>query len=70
MDVLARDESEAAELVKLRIFAGFSVEEAGKLLGMSRATAYRHWTYARAWLKTQLSHDSGSSEDEQKSMKA
>ena len=50
MDVLAKDEPEAAELVKLKIFADFSVEEAGKLLGMSRRTAYRHWTYARAWL--------------------
>jgi RNA polymerase sigma factor (TIGR02999 family) len=54
LDVLAQDEAEAAELVKLRIFADFSVEEAGKLLGMSRATAYRHWTYARAWLKNQM----------------
>ena len=70
LDVLARDESEAAELVKLRIFADFSVDDAGKLLGMSRATAYRHWTYARAWLKTQLAHDSDSGEDEKKSEKA
>lgn len=57
LDHLAQNESEAAELVKLRIFADFSVEEAGKLLGMSRATAYRHWTYARAWLKNQLAAD-------------
>jgi RNA polymerase sigma factor (TIGR02999 family) len=54
LDILGRDEPEAAELVKLRIFADFSVEEAGKLLGMPRATAYRHWTYARAWLKKQM----------------
>ncbi len=70
LDVLAQDESEAAELVKLRIFADFSVEEAGKLLGMSRATAYRHWTYARAWLKTQLARDADSGEDGKKSEKA
>ena len=57
LDVLARDEAEAAELVKLRIVADFFVEEAGKLRGMSRATAYRHWTYARAWLKTQVARD-------------
>ena len=63
LDVLARDEAEAAELVKLRIFAEFSVEEAGKLLGMSRATAYRHWTYGRAWLKMQLARDANSDED-------
>ncbi len=54
LDQLARDEPEAAELVKLRIFADFSVEEAGQLLGLSRATAYRHWTYARARLKVAM----------------
>ncbi|MCR9293958.1 MAG: ECF-type sigma factor [bacterium] len=63
LDALATSEPEAAELVKLRIFADFSVDEAGKLLGMSRATAYRHWTYARAWLKTQLAREAASSED-------
>lgn len=58
LELLGKDESEAAELVKLRIFADFSVEEAGQLLGLSRATAYRQWTYARAWLKTQMAdHD-------------
>ena len=55
---LAQDEPQAADLVKLRVFADFSVEEAGKLLGMSRATAYRNWTYARAWLKTQMAKKS------------
>ena len=63
LDGLASNEPEAAELVKLRIFADFSVEEAGKLLGMSRATAYRHWTYARAWLKTQMSSDDAEGAD-------
>ena len=53
----AHDEPEAADLVKLRIFADFSIEEAGKLLGMSRATAYRNWTYARAWLKNRMRAD-------------
>ena len=47
---LAEDDAAAAELVKLRLFAGMSVEEAARCLGISRATAYRHWTYARAWL--------------------
>lgn len=51
LDSLAEVDATAAELVKLRIFADFSVEEAGGLLGISRATAYRQWTYARAWLK-------------------
>ncbi len=39
-----------AELVKLRYFAGLSEDEAAAALGISRATASRHWTYARAWL--------------------
>jgi len=69
LEVLAKDEADAAELVKPRIFADFSVEEAGKLLGMSRATAYRHWTYARAWLKTQPASDNDSGEDGKKSEK-
>lgn len=46
---LAVEDSEAAELVKLRVFAGLSVEEAGKLLEMDRTTAYANWNYARAW---------------------
>jgi RNA polymerase sigma factor (TIGR02999 family) len=47
---LAADDPEAAEVVKLRYFAGLSVEEAAESLGISRASAYRHWTFARAWL--------------------
>jgi RNA polymerase sigma factor (TIGR02999 family) len=39
-----------AELVKLRYFAGLSEAEAAAALGISRATASRYWTYARAWL--------------------
>ena len=44
----------AAELAKLRIFGGLSVEEAGDALGIPRATAFRTWTYARAWLTSRL----------------
>ena len=47
---LAEDDAASAEIVKLRLFAGMSVEEAAGCLGISRASAYRHWTYARAWL--------------------
>jgi RNA polymerase sigma factor (TIGR02999 family) len=39
-----------ADLVKLRYFTGLSVEEAAAVLGLSRATASRFWTFARAWL--------------------
>jgi RNA polymerase sigma factor (TIGR02999 family) len=51
---LAADDAQAAELAKLRCFAGLSVDEAADALGISRATAYRHWTYARAHLKSAL----------------
>ena len=54
---LAAEDPEAAALVQLRYFAGLSVEEAAKSLGISRATAYRHWTFARAWLRHQLAGD-------------
>lgn len=53
IDALAAHDQPAAELVKLRYFAGLSVEQAAETLGLSRTVAYRHWTYARAWLFAQ-----------------
>ncbi len=52
---LAVEDPAAARVVELRHFAGLSIEEAATALGLSRATAYRHWTYARAWLRDALS---------------
>lgn len=49
------EEPEKAKLVKLRFFAGLSIEEAAEVLGISRATASRHWTYAKAWLHDAVS---------------
>ena len=43
-----------AQVVKLRFFAGCSLEETARMLGVARATAQRHWVYARAWLFGQL----------------
>jgi RNA polymerase sigma factor (TIGR02999 family) len=54
---LSREDASAARLVELRYFAGLTVEEAGAALGMSTATAYRHWKYARAWLHSELLGD-------------
>jgi RNA polymerase sigma factor (TIGR02999 family) len=51
---LACQEPTKAWLVKLRYFAGLSLDEAAEALGISRATAKRRWTYARAWLYSQL----------------
>jgi RNA polymerase sigma factor (TIGR02999 family) len=47
---LGEDDEASAEIAKLHIFAGMSIGEAGHCLGISRASAYRNWTYARAWL--------------------
>ena len=52
---LAAEDPTKAELVKLRFFGGLSVEDAGHVLGISRATADRYWAYARVWLYSELS---------------
>jgi len=51
---LATEDPVKADLVRLRFFAGLSVEAAADCLGISRATAVRHWAYARAWLWDRL----------------
>jgi RNA polymerase sigma factor (TIGR02999 family) len=43
-----------AELVKLKFFAGLTLEEAAKVLGVSTPTAKRYWAYARAWLYREI----------------
>jgi len=48
-------EPEKGELIRLRYFLGLSEIEAAKALGISRATASRHWAFARAWLLNYLS---------------
>jgi len=47
---LAEEDAIKADLVKLRYFAGLTIEQAAKILGISRATAERYWSYACAWL--------------------
>jgi RNA polymerase sigma factor (TIGR02999 family) len=54
---LATIDSTAGDLVKLRYFAGLTLDEAATALGISGATAYRHWAFARAWLRTELLDD-------------
>jgi RNA polymerase sigma factor (TIGR02999 family) len=58
---LADEDPAAAAVAKLRLFAGLSVEEAAQALSTSRASAYRQWTYARAWLHAQLGTGPGPS---------
>jgi RNA polymerase sigma factor (TIGR02999 family) len=57
LSVLDQDDLMAAQVFKLHYFAGISMEQAAEVLGVSRATAYRHWTFARAWLQSQLPVD-------------
>ena len=56
LDNLERADADAAKVVKLHYFLGLSFEEIAQLLGMSERTAYRTWSYARAWLYTHLAN--------------
>jgi hypothetical protein len=51
LDRLNAEDPQAAQLVKLRYFAGMSIPDAAGVLGISRASAYEQWAYARAWLR-------------------
>jgi RNA polymerase sigma factor (sigma-70 family) len=55
LDKLAAKDHRKAELVKLRYFAGLTIEQAAAALGISNTTADRDWSYARAWLYRELS---------------
>jgi RNA polymerase sigma factor (TIGR02999 family) len=54
LDKLAAESPEKAQLVKLRYFAGLSHQEAARAIGISRATADRHWAYAKAFLRCEM----------------
>jgi RNA polymerase sigma factor (TIGR02999 family) len=54
LDKLARQDPVASQIVKLRFFAGLSIDQAAEMLGLSRTTAYERWTFARAWLYSEL----------------
>ena len=54
---LAAENPEAARLIQLRYFAGLSIQDAAEVVGVSRSTAYEHWSYARARLKTLLDRE-------------
>jgi len=61
LDCLAAEDPQAAQFVKLRYFAGLSIEEAAEMVGLSRSAACEHWAYARAWLLRRLRAAGGSS---------
>ncbi|HSI34437.1 MAG: ECF-type sigma factor [Phycisphaerae bacterium] len=51
---LTRRDPLGGRLVELRYFAGLSTEDAAKMMGISAATAFRHWSFARAWLHSTM----------------
>jgi len=60
LDQLAKQDAQAAELVKLRYFSGLSIEEAAQAIGIPRSTAYVQWSFARAALRVLLEIDTDS----------
>jgi RNA polymerase sigma factor (TIGR02999 family) len=55
---LAAEDPATAELANLRLFAGMTVDDAVKILGVSRTTGFRQWTYARAFLQAEMQEGS------------
>jgi RNA polymerase sigma factor (TIGR02999 family) len=55
IDELARKDKIKADLIKLRYFAGLTIDQAARALGISTTTADRYWAYARAWLHQEIS---------------
>ena len=51
---LAVEDPSSTEVARYRLFAGLTIEETAEALGVSRATAFREWAYARSWLATAL----------------
>jgi RNA polymerase sigma factor (sigma-70 family) len=54
IDRLGAQDHAAAEILKLKYYGGLTLDEAAEMIGISRATAYRHWTYARAWVRAEV----------------
>lgn len=54
LEKLEAESPEKAQLVKLRYFAGLSHQEAAQAMGISRATADRHWAYAKVFLRCEM----------------
>ena len=64
LEKLERKDQVKAELIKLRYFAGLTVEQSAEIVGISPATAHRYWNYARAWLHQEIT---GKDEDNKNS---
>jgi RNA polymerase sigma factor (TIGR02999 family) len=64
LDKFAESWPRRAELLKLRIFAGCTINECAELLGISPSTAEDNWTYARAWIRREWQRGEGQQETE------
>src|SRR4029450_2438555 len=56
---LAKFDQRKSQMVELRFFGGLSIEETAEVLGVSPGTVMRDWTLAKAWLRRELSRDTG-----------
>jgi RNA polymerase sigma factor (TIGR02999 family) len=54
LDELEQEDPLKAQLVQLRYFAGMSMEETARVLGISERTAHRHWRFVKAWLRSRV----------------
>src|SRR5262249_60316323 len=54
LEKLELQDKRKADLVKLRFFAGLTIEEAAQALGVSTTTAENDWAYARCWLRLEM----------------
>jgi len=57
LEKLVEEDPKSAEVVKLRFFGGLTLEEAGRVLGVTERTAKRYWAFARAWLYDEIRKD-------------
>ena len=57
LDKLSEEEPSVADLVKLRYFAGLTIEQAAEIQGISRRSVIDHWAYARSWLTREITKD-------------
>jgi RNA polymerase sigma factor (TIGR02999 family) len=60
LENLEKKDQRKAELVKLRFFAGLTIEEAANMLGVSTSTADTDWAYARSWLRLEIGGEASS----------
>lgn len=60
LDKLEHEDPQLAEVVKLRYFAGLTLEQVAKIMGVARRTVDRYWALGRAWLYQEMTRQSES----------